>query len=130
MPITSWLPRYDRAWLPLDVIAGLTVRALVVPESMAYAGIAGVPAQYGLYAVPPAVLGYHVFASSRQLFVGPSAIVASISTVAVGRACTRPWPKRWRLTREPSHDLVTNQARPRTGSPRPAMRSVLSCCSS
>ncbi len=84
MPIITWLPRYDRAWLPLDVIAGLTVWALVVPESMAYAGIAGVPVQYGLYAVPLAVLGYLVFGSSRQLFVGPSATVASISAVAVG----------------------------------------------
>ena len=61
MPIITWLPRYDRAWLPLDVIAGLTVWALVVPESMAYAGIARVPVQYGLYAVPLAVLGYLVF---------------------------------------------------------------------
>jgi SulP family sulfate permease len=84
MPIITWMPRYDRSWLPLDVIAGLTVWALVVPESMAYAGIAGVPVQYGLYAVPLGVLGYLVFGSSRQLFVGPSATVASISAVAVG----------------------------------------------
>jgi high affinity sulfate transporter 1 len=84
LPIVSWMPRYDRTWLPLDVIAGLTVWALVVPESMAYAGIAGVPVQYGLYAVPLAVLGYLVFGSSRQLFVGPSATVASISAVTVG----------------------------------------------
>ena len=84
VPILTWLPRYDRAWLPLDVIAGLTVWALVVPESMAYAGIAGVPVQYGLYAVPLAVLGYLIFGSSRQLFVGPSATVASISAVSVG----------------------------------------------
>ena len=84
VPIVTWLPRYDRTWLPLDVIAGLTVWALVVPESMAYAGIAGVPVQYGLYAVPLAVLGYMVFGSSRQLFVGPSATVASISAVSVG----------------------------------------------
>ena len=84
MPIATWLPRYDRTWLPLDVIAGLTVWALVVPESLAYAGIAGVPVQYGLYAVPLAVLGYLVFGSSRQLFVGPSATVASISAVSVG----------------------------------------------
>ena len=84
VPIVTWLPRYDRTWLPLDVIAGLTVWALVVPESMAYAGIAGVPVQYGLYAVPLAVLGYMVFGGSRQLFVGPSATVASISAVSVG----------------------------------------------
>ena len=84
VPIVTWLPRYDRSWLPVDILAGLTVWALVVPESLAYAGIAGVPVQYGLYAVPLGVLGYLVFGSSRQLFVGPSATVASISAVAVG----------------------------------------------
>ena len=44
VPIVSWLPRYERSWLPLDAIAGLTLWGLVVPEAMAYAGIAGLPA--------------------------------------------------------------------------------------
>ena len=43
IPILSWLPAYDRSWLNADVIAGLTVWGLVVPESMAYAGVAGLP---------------------------------------------------------------------------------------
>jgi SulP family sulfate permease len=86
LPLLAWLPGYDRGLLTRDVVAGITVWALAVPESMAYAGIAGVPVQYGLYAIPLALLGYVVFGSCRQLFVGPSATVASISAVVVGGA--------------------------------------------
>ena len=86
VPIAAWLPRYDRSWLRWDVVAGLTVWAIVVPESIAYAVIAGVPVEYGLYAVPLALLGYVVFGGCRQLFVGPSATVASVSAVAIGDA--------------------------------------------
>lgn len=83
-PVMSWLPKYDRRWLRLDAIAGITVWALLVPESMAYAGIAGVPVQYGLYAVPLALLGYVMVGSCRELFIGPSATVATLSASAVG----------------------------------------------
>ena len=86
VPIAAWLPRYDRSWLRWDVVAGLTVWAIVVPESIAYAVIAGVPVEYGLYAVPLALVGYVVFGGCRQLFVGPSATVASVSAVALGDA--------------------------------------------
>ena len=86
VPIAAWLPRYDRSWLRWDVVAGLTVWAIVVPESIAYAVIAGVPVEYGLYAVPLALLGYVVFGGCRQLFVGPSATVASVSAVVIGDA--------------------------------------------
>jgi high affinity sulfate transporter 1 len=80
----DWLRGYQRSWLVPDVIAGLTVWALLVPEAMAYATVAGVPVQFGLYAVPLAVIGYALFGSSRQLFVGPSSTVAVLaaSTVA------------------------------------------------
>jgi high affinity sulfate transporter 1 len=88
VPVLDWLPRYDRSFLTRDVIAGLTVWALVVPESMAYASIAGVPVQYGLYSVPLALIGYVLFGACRELFVGPSATVASISAVTVGAAST------------------------------------------
>jgi high affinity sulfate transporter 1 len=82
-PVRSWLPHYKRADVGPDSVGGLTVWALVVPESMAYATIAGVPVQYGLYAVPLAVLGYFLFASSRRLFVGPSATIAALTASAV-----------------------------------------------
>ncbi|WP_238445702.1 SulP family inorganic anion transporter [Salsipaludibacter albus] len=84
VPMVGWLRTYDRSWLTGDLVAGLTVWALVVPESMAYAGVAGVPVQYGLYAVILAVVGYAVFGSSPRLFVGPSSTVAALSAVVVG----------------------------------------------
>ena len=77
--IPTWLRSYDRAWLPTDAMAGLTIWALMVPQAMAYAGIAGVPVQNGLYVMPLAVVGYALFGSSRHLFVGPSATVATLS---------------------------------------------------
>jgi sulfate permease, SulP family len=48
VPIFQWLPKYDRQWLRFDVIAGATVWGLLVPESIAYAGLAGLPPQVGL----------------------------------------------------------------------------------
>jgi hypothetical protein len=59
--IPSWLRRYDRGWLAADATAGLTIWALMVPQAMAYAGIAGVPVQNGLYVMPLAVVGYALF---------------------------------------------------------------------
>lgn len=90
LPILAWLPKYQGGWLRGDIIAALTVWALLVPEAMAYAGIAGVPPEAGLYAAPLALLGYAIFGTSRHLNVGPSSTVAIlsfaiISTVAVGR---------------------------------------------
>ncbi len=82
--IPTWLRRYDRAWLPADAMAGLTIWALMVPQAMAYAGIAGVPVQNGLYVMPLAVVGYALFGSSRHLFVGPSATVATLSASVGG----------------------------------------------
>ena len=51
-PILTWLPNYQRDWLRADLIAGLTVWAVMIPQAMAYAGIAGVPPLIGLYTVP------------------------------------------------------------------------------
>ena len=83
MPITAWLPAYEKKWLAGDIAAGLTVWALLVPEALAYAGIAGVPVQYGLYAAPFALLAYAVFGSSRHMVFGPSAEGAAVSAAAV-----------------------------------------------
>src|SRR4051794_9860963 len=86
--IPSWLRSYDRAWLPVDVMAGLTVWALMVPQALAYAGIAGVPVQNGLYVMPLAVVGYLLLGSSRHLYVGPSATVATLSASTVAIVAT------------------------------------------
>ena len=86
-PIIEWLPEYKGAWLRFDLIAALTVWALVVPEAMAYAGIAGMPPEYGLYAAPLALLGYAIFGTSKHLNVGPSSTVAALSySVVIGLA--------------------------------------------
>jgi high affinity sulfate transporter 1 len=87
-PIATWLPAYDRSWLRLDIIAALTVWALLVPEAMAYASLAGVPPEYGLYAAPLALVGYAIFGSSRQLVVGPSSTVAIMSAATVALLAT------------------------------------------
>jgi SulP family sulfate permease len=83
VPITTWLPAYEKKWLSGDVVAALTVWALLVPEALAYAGIAGVPVQYGLYAAPFALLAYAVFGSSRHMVFGPSAEGAAVSAAVV-----------------------------------------------
>src|SRR6478735_776568 len=79
---------YKRSWLPGDVMAGLTIWALMVPQALAYAGIAGVPVQNGLYVMPLAAVGYVLLGSSLRLFVGPSAGVATLSASTVALVAT------------------------------------------
>ncbi len=71
-PVLRWLPSYDRKWLKFDLIAGLTLAAFAIPDNMAYATLAGLPPQYGLYAGIMAPLAYFVFSSSRHASIGPS----------------------------------------------------------
>src|SRR4029078_9319273 len=71
------------SWRPADVAACRTFCALRVPHALAYAGIAGVPVQNGLYVLPLAVVGYLLLGSSRHLYVGPSAAVATLSASTV-----------------------------------------------
>ena len=78
-PILGWLPKYDRSWLRSDLIAGLTVMALLVPEGMAYAELAGMPPQTIFYAAPAALLLYAIFGTSRQLVVVVSSVQAVMS---------------------------------------------------
>ena len=79
MPILGWLPHYERAWLTPDLLAGLSVWALVVPQALSYATVVGVPTQYGLYTILGASVLYAVFASTRQVVTGPSASVAAVT---------------------------------------------------
>jgi MFS superfamily sulfate permease-like transporter len=89
IPILSWLPRYDRAWLVADIIAGLTLWGLVVPEGMAYAGIAGLPPQAGLYTLVASLLVYALFGTSRHLSVGAtSATAALIASTVIALSAT------------------------------------------
>jgi SulP family sulfate permease len=79
VPAMQWLPEYPRSRLRGDLLSGAVVAALLVPQSLGYARIAGVPVQVGLYAVPLALLAYAVLGSSPQLIVGPASTVAIVS---------------------------------------------------
>jgi sulfate permease, SulP family len=83
LPIAGWLPGYERRWLVADALAGLSVWALLVPQSLAYATIVGVPVQYGLYTAFAALLVYPLFGTSKHLVVGPSATVGAVSAAVV-----------------------------------------------
>ena len=84
LPILRWLPEYKPSWLRYDLISGLTIWAVLVPQAMAYAGIAGVPPIMGLYTLPLPLFFYAIFGTSRTLVVGPDSAVALISASAVG----------------------------------------------
>src|SRR3954453_18242758 len=84
LPILSWIPAYRREWLGSDVLAGLAVWAVMVPEGMAYAGIVGVPPIMGLYTIVPALIAYALLGTSRQLVVGPDTATGLISALTVG----------------------------------------------
>ena len=88
IPIFTSLRGYQRSWLTRDMIAGLTLWAVLVPEALAYATIAGVSPVIGLYAVPPALLLYAAFGSSKHLIVGPGAATAALSAAAVAELTT------------------------------------------
>ena len=79
---------YRRAWLPRDAMAGVTVWAVLVPESLAYASIAGVSPVVGLYAAAPALVLYAAFGSSRHLVVGPMSATAALSAATVAVLAT------------------------------------------
>jgi sulfate permease, SulP family len=84
------LAGYQQSWLRPDIIAGLTVWAVLIPESLAYASIAGVSPVVGLYAAPPALILYAAFGSSRHLIVGPMSATAALSAAAVADLVADP----------------------------------------
>jgi MFS superfamily sulfate permease-like transporter len=84
LPAAEWLPRYKPAWLRRDLLAALTVWALVVPQAIAYGEIAGLPPQSGLFAAAAGLLGYGLLGTCRQLIVSPTSSTAAISASLVG----------------------------------------------
>jgi high affinity sulfate transporter 1 len=88
-PIGRWLPQYQRAWLAPDVLAGLALWAVMVPEGMAYAGIVGTPAIMGLYTLVPPLIAYALFGTSRRLVVGPDTATGVISALTVAGVAAR-----------------------------------------
>src|SRR6476659_8737026 len=83
VPILGWIRTYDRRWLRGDLIAGVTVAALIVPNNLGYAGIAGIPLQNGPYAAAAGALLYGICGTSRQISMGPSSGLAAVAASAV-----------------------------------------------
>ncbi|MDS0280959.1 SulP family inorganic anion transporter [Haloarcula onubensis] len=83
LPIYQWLREYDPSWLRGDIVAGLTVAAAVIPEGMAYASLAGLPPETGLYASLFAVVAYLFVGSSRQVVYGPTSALAVLLATQV-----------------------------------------------
>ncbi|XP_072098623.1 sodium-independent sulfate anion transporter isoform X1 [Mobula birostris] len=75
-PILVWLPRYSAGWLRMDVLAGVTVGLTVVPQALAYAEIAGLPIQYGLYSSFMGCFVYCLLGTSKDVTLGPTAIMS------------------------------------------------------
>ncbi len=92
-PFLTWFEDYDGGKFKIDLLAGITVAMVLIPQSMAYAQLAGLPAYYGLYAafLPPMVAA--LFGSSRQLATGPVAVVSLMSAASLEPLATAGGPQ-------------------------------------
>src|SRR6187402_3233210 len=87
--LLRWLPglqilrRYEAAWLPQDIVAGLVLTTMLVPVGIAYAVASGVPGIYGLYATIFPLLAYALFGPSRILVLGPDSSLAPVILAVV-----------------------------------------------
>ncbi|KAJ7632387.1 sulfate permease [Roridomyces roridus] len=93
-PILSWITRYNLGWLSGDIVAGLTVGMVVVPQGMSYAQIATLPPQYGLYSSFVGVTVYCLFATSKDVSIGPVAVVSLLTSQIIGRVM-KAHPGQW-----------------------------------
>ena len=84
VPPARWLAEYRGAWLRGDIIAGITLAAYAIPVSLAYAGLAGLPPQVGVYGYLLGGLGYALLGSSRQLAIGPTSAISLMIAGTVG----------------------------------------------
>ena len=85
LPILDWASRYDRGALSNDLIAAVIVTIMLIPQSLAYALLAGLPPEAGIYASIVPILLYAVFGTSRALAVGPVAVVSLMTAAAIGQ---------------------------------------------
>jgi sulfate permease, SulP family len=93
-PPAQWLAAYRAPWLPHDAIAGVTLAAYGIPVSLAYASLAGLPPQYGIYCYLVGGLFYAFFGSSRQLAIGPTSAISMLVGVTVAGMAGGD-PARW-----------------------------------
>jgi sulfate permease, SulP family len=92
LPIADWLFHYQKGWFRLDLIAGLTAAAVVIPKAMAYATIAGLPVQVGLYTALVPMVIYAVLGSSRPLSVSTTTTIAILTAAELGEAVSNGDP--------------------------------------
>lgn len=89
LPIIEWARTYDRATLTNDVVAAIIVTIMLIPQSLAYAMLAGLPPEIGLYASILPLVAYALFGTSRTLAVGPVAVVSLMTASAVGQVAAQ-----------------------------------------
>lgn len=89
MPVLEWLPKYRRQMLWYDGMAAVVVTLLLVPQALAYALLAGMPPETGLYASMLPLVAYTIFGTSRSLAVGPFAVVSMMTAAAVGQVAAQ-----------------------------------------
>ena len=95
LPLLDWGRRYDRATFAGDAVAALIVTLMLIPQSLAYALLAGLPAEVGLYASVAPLLLYAVFGTSRALAVGPAAVTSLMTAAAIGQLAAAGTPAYW-----------------------------------
>jgi SulP family sulfate permease len=95
LPILDWGRRYDRATLVSDLLAAVIVTLMLIPQSLAYASLAGLPPEVGLYASVVPLLLYALFGTSRVLAVGPVAVVSLMTATAVAEYAVPGSPQYW-----------------------------------
>ncbi|MFW6345191.1 MAG: SulP family inorganic anion transporter, partial [Halomonas sp.] len=93
LPILQWLPGYGRATLGSDLLAAVIVTIMLIPQSLAYAMLAGLPPEVGLYASIAPLAVYALFGTSRTLAVGPVAVVSLMTAAAVGQIAPQGSPE-------------------------------------
>src|SRR5258707_6372835 len=89
IPPARWLAEYTATWLRGDMIAGVTLAAYAIPVSLAYAGLAGLPPQTGIYGYLLGGLGYALLGSSRQLAIRPTSAISLMIAGTVGEIAER-----------------------------------------
>lgn len=94
-PILDWGRRYERSTLASDGLAALIVTLMLIPQSLAYASLAGLPPHIGLYASIAPLLLYAIFGTSRVLAVGPVAVVSLMTAAAIGEHAQAGSPHYW-----------------------------------
>ncbi|MDP3065247.1 MAG: SulP family inorganic anion transporter [Methanobacteriaceae archaeon] len=84
LPVVQWARSYNKEWFRPDVLAGITVGAFIVPEAIAFASLAGLPPEVGLYSAMMALLVYVIFGTSRQLSMGPTSAISILVGSTLG----------------------------------------------